>query len=91
MRGLNRKNGDVFDKVKVIKAELSRVQEVLDKDPINASLREEEMIFYQAYKVAALDAKKLLQQKTKIQWLKEGDLNSSFFYSSVKGRTNRNR
>ncbi|GJU67409.1 RNA-directed DNA polymerase, eukaryota, reverse transcriptase zinc-binding domain protein [Tanacetum coccineum] len=77
--------------VKVIKTELSRVQEALDKDPSNASLREEEMIFYQAYKVAALDEEKLLQQKTKIEWLREGDFNSSFFHSSMKGRTNRNK
>ncbi|GJW41582.1 ribonuclease H-like domain-containing protein [Tanacetum coccineum] len=77
MRGLNRKNGDVFDKVKVIKAELARVQEALDKDPSNASLREEERTFYQAYKVAPLDEEKLLQQKIKIQWLREGDFNNS--------------
>nr|GEV70328.1 hypothetical protein [Tanacetum cinerariifolium] len=91
IRSLNRINGDVFEKVKVIKAELSSVQEELDKDPNNASHREVEMLFYHAYKEAALDEEKLLQKKTKIEWLREGDFNSAFFYNSLKGRTNRNR
>ncbi|GJZ78963.1 putative RNA-directed DNA polymerase [Tanacetum coccineum] len=91
IRSLNRRNGNVFEKVKVLKAELSKIQEELDRDPSNADLREEEMIYYHAYKEAALDEEKLLQQKTKIQWLREGDFNSAFFHNSVKGRTSRNR
>nr|GEU73642.1 hypothetical protein [Tanacetum cinerariifolium] len=48
------------------------------------------MIYYHAYKEAALDEEKLLQQKTKIQWLREGDFNSAFIHNYVKGRTSRN-
>ncbi|GJU37562.1 RNA-directed DNA polymerase, eukaryota, reverse transcriptase zinc-binding domain protein [Tanacetum coccineum] len=43
MRQMNRKIGNVYEKVKVLKEELSRVQQSLDKDPLNALLREEEM------------------------------------------------
>nr|GEX07922.1 hypothetical protein [Tanacetum cinerariifolium] len=76
IRDLKRKNGDVFDKVKFLKTELGRVQGSLDKDPSNTSLKEEEMIYAYAFKEAVLDEEKLLQQKTKIAWLKDGDFNS---------------
>ncbi|GKC28174.1 protein LAZ1, partial [Tanacetum coccineum] len=82
---------DVFDKVKFLRTELGRVQECLDRDPSNASLREEEMVYASAFKDAPLDKEKLLQQKTKITWLKDGDFNSSYFHKVVKGRVSRNR
>ncbi|GKC74586.1 RNA-directed DNA polymerase, eukaryota, reverse transcriptase zinc-binding domain protein [Tanacetum coccineum] len=63
MRSLNRENGNVFDKAKVLKDELTRVQECLDKDHLNASLREEEMVYAAAYKQAAIDEEKVLKQK----------------------------
>ncbi|GJU37563.1 RNA-directed DNA polymerase, eukaryota, reverse transcriptase zinc-binding domain protein [Tanacetum coccineum] len=91
MRQMNRRNGNVFEKVKVLKDEFSKVQRSLDKDPSNVVLREEEMVYYNAYREAALDEEKLLKQKTKIEWLRDGDFNSSYFHSVVKGRTSRNR
>ncbi|GJU38597.1 ribonuclease H-like domain-containing protein [Tanacetum coccineum] len=48
MRQMNRRNGNVYEKVKVLKVELSRIQQSLDKDPSNAVLREEEMVYYNA-------------------------------------------
>ncbi|GJY93607.1 hypothetical protein Tco_0509389 [Tanacetum coccineum] len=91
MRDLNRKNGDVFDKVKFLRTKLGRVQGCLDKDPSNTSLKEEEMIYAYAFKEVALVEEKLLQQKTKIAWLKDGDFNSSYFHKVVKGRMSRSR
>ncbi|GKA35541.1 RNA-directed DNA polymerase, eukaryota, reverse transcriptase zinc-binding domain protein [Tanacetum coccineum] len=91
MRDLNRKNEDVFDKVNFLRTELGKVQECLDRDPFNAALREEEMVYASAFKDAALDEEKVLQQKTKITWLKDGDFNSSYFHKVVKGRMSRNR
>ena len=91
MRKLNKDNGNVFDKVKMLRGELARVQEDLDKDPTNAQLREEEMIYATAYNEAALNEEKLLQQKTKITWLKEGDFNSAYFHKIVKGRVSKSR
>ncbi|GJX59586.1 hypothetical protein Tco_0290976 [Tanacetum coccineum] len=86
-----RKNRDVFYKVNFLRAELGRVQECLDRDPSNAALREEEMVYAFAFKDAALDEEKVLQQKTKITWLKNGDFNSSYFHKVVKGRMSQNR
>ena len=45
MRQLNKSNGNVFEKVKFLRTELKRVQQSLDKDPNNAQLREEELIY----------------------------------------------
>nr|GEV06190.1 hypothetical protein [Tanacetum cinerariifolium] len=68
-----------------------RVQYALSKDPSNANLREEELLYADAFKKAMLDEELLLKQKSKIQWLKEGDFNNSYFHKMVKGRVIRNR
>ncbi|GJZ85565.1 RNA-directed DNA polymerase, eukaryota, reverse transcriptase zinc-binding domain protein [Tanacetum coccineum] len=91
MRRFNRQNGNVFEKVKFLQTKLARVQECLDKDPFNSLLREEEMIYASAYREAAIDEERLLKQKTKIKWLKEGDSNSSYFHNVIKGRVSRSR
>ncbi|GJY83206.1 RNA-directed DNA polymerase, eukaryota, reverse transcriptase zinc-binding domain protein [Tanacetum coccineum] len=91
LRRFNRQNGNVFEKGKFLQTELARVQECLDKDPSNSLLREEEMIYASAYREAAIDEERLLKQKTKIEWLKEGDSNSSYFHNVIKGRVTKSR
>ncbi|GJY78592.1 RNA-directed DNA polymerase, eukaryota, reverse transcriptase zinc-binding domain protein [Tanacetum coccineum] len=46
LKGLNKKNENIFDKVRFLKTELERVQSSLDRDPLNANLREEEIAFF---------------------------------------------
>ncbi|GKD77672.1 RNA-directed DNA polymerase, eukaryota, reverse transcriptase zinc-binding domain protein [Tanacetum coccineum] len=41
--------------------------------------------------VAVDDEEKLLRQKAKVTWLKEGDKNSTYFHKVLKGRQNRSR
>ncbi|GJT16593.1 RNA-directed DNA polymerase, eukaryota, reverse transcriptase zinc-binding domain protein [Tanacetum coccineum] len=91
LRNMNRINGNVFDKVKALRVELKRVQSSLDKDPNCVHLREEEYVYCNAYKEAISDEEKVLRQKTKIQWLKEGDQYSAYFHNSLKGRMYRSR
>ncbi|GJX76492.1 RNA-directed DNA polymerase, eukaryota, reverse transcriptase zinc-binding domain protein [Tanacetum coccineum] len=91
MRNLNRINGNVFDKVKALRVEIKRVQVSLDKEPDNVHLREEEYVYCNAYKEAMCDEEKVLRQKTKIQWLKDGDQNSAYFHNMLKGRVNKSR
>ncbi|GKD66820.1 hypothetical protein Tco_1308928 [Tanacetum coccineum] len=54
-------------------------------------LIEEEMILNSAYRVAALDEERVLNQKTKLEWLKEGDHNSAYFHNILKVRKNKSR
>ncbi|GJT46938.1 RNA-directed DNA polymerase, eukaryota, reverse transcriptase zinc-binding domain protein [Tanacetum coccineum] len=91
MRNLNRINGNVFDKVKALRVELKRVQVSLDKEPDNVHLREEEYVYCNAYKEAMCDEEKVLRQKMKIQWLKDGNQNSAYFHNMLKGRVHKSR
>nr|GEY76397.1 hypothetical protein [Tanacetum cinerariifolium] len=91
MRNLNKKNGNFFDKVKFLKTKLAKVQESLNRDPSCSKLREEELFNAQAYKDASINEEKLLRQKTKVEWLKEGDSNTSYFYNVIKGRVSKSR
>ncbi|GKA46099.1 RNA-directed DNA polymerase, eukaryota, reverse transcriptase zinc-binding domain protein [Tanacetum coccineum] len=80
----------MFRLVKFLKTEFERVQKCLDNEPLSSLLREEEMIYAQAYKEAISDEEKLRRQKTKVEWLKDGDTNSSYFHNVVRGRASRN-
>nr|GEV46674.1 hypothetical protein [Tanacetum cinerariifolium] len=42
-----------------------------------------------SFREVVLDEEKVLKQKTKVEWLKEGDHNSAYFYNLLKGRLNR--
>ncbi|GJQ98465.1 RNA-directed DNA polymerase, eukaryota, reverse transcriptase zinc-binding domain protein [Tanacetum coccineum] len=65
LRSLNKKNGNVYKKVKSLRDELKKVQTELDKDPHNVKLKEDEIVFNNAYREALLDEEKVLKQKTK--------------------------
>ena len=49
------------------------------------------MIFNGAYKEAVMDEEKVLKQKTKVEWLREGDHNSAYFHNLLKGRFSKSR
>nr|GFD02274.1 hypothetical protein [Tanacetum cinerariifolium] len=91
LRYLNKKNGNVHDKVKILREDLKKVQAELDKDPKNYKLKEDEMFLNNAYREAALDEEKVLIQKSKVNLLKEGDHNTAFFQNMMKGRKNKSR
>ncbi|GJV95335.1 RNA-directed DNA polymerase, eukaryota, reverse transcriptase zinc-binding domain protein [Tanacetum coccineum] len=91
MRRLNKSNGNVIEKAKFLTTELKRVQQSLDKDPHNALLREEEMMYSKAYSDAVLDEERLMKQKAKIEWLREGDNNTAYFHKILKGRVSKSR
>ncbi|GKA28012.1 hypothetical protein Tco_0714180, partial [Tanacetum coccineum] len=58
-------------------------------DPHNALLREEELIYSKAYHDVVVDEERLMKQKSKIEWLREGGHNSAYFYSVLKGRVSK--
>ncbi|GKC48986.1 hypothetical protein Tco_1071731, partial [Tanacetum coccineum] len=71
--------------------ELDSVQTLLDIDPYNTSLRAKEAACVVAFNEAALLEERMLKQRAKITWLKEGDSNSTYFHKAVKSRVSRSR
>nr|GEV99763.1 hypothetical protein [Tanacetum cinerariifolium] len=91
LRKLNFKQGNLFENVVCLKAELAIMQSSMSDDPHNKALREEELRLLKAYKTALKDEELFLRQKAKVEWLKASDRNLKYFHNVVKGRCNRNR
>ncbi|GJY12248.1 RNA-directed DNA polymerase, eukaryota, reverse transcriptase zinc-binding domain protein [Tanacetum coccineum] len=75
----------------VWKKEIKEVQGLLDSDPSNVSLKKSDVLIGIEYAKAVEDELKLLHQKAKINWLREGDQNSAYFHSVLKTRKNKSR
>ncbi|GJS96768.1 putative RNA-directed DNA polymerase [Tanacetum coccineum] len=91
LRKLMYEQGNLHDKVKVLRAELDEAQKALDLDPNNLELREDAAAYLLAFNDALLTEERFLSQKAKVEWLKLGDANSAYFYKVVKGQASRNR
>ncbi|KAJ9561158.1 hypothetical protein OSB04_006318 [Centaurea solstitialis] len=91
LRVLKLKHGNVFDKVKKFRVEVDRVQSNIDLDPDNGEIRMEGAVYLKALKDALVDEESFLRQRAKIQWLKEGDANTTYFHSVVKSKCNKGR
>ncbi|GKA65242.1 putative RNA-directed DNA polymerase, eukaryota, reverse transcriptase zinc-binding domain protein [Tanacetum coccineum] len=91
LRKLNFDQGNLFANVERLRQELSSIQAAMVSNPHSNELRESELSCLKAYKVALKDEVLFLRQKSKIEWLSEGDSNSKYFHNVVKGRINRGR
>ena len=86
LKKLSWKDGNLFDKVVMLKRKLECDQAKVDKDVHNSDLRNEAAKTLKEYNEAVLDECKLLYQLAKVEWLKEGDKNYAYFHQAIKGR-----
>ncbi|XP_074290769.1 uncharacterized protein LOC141617471 [Silene latifolia] len=70
---------------------LEYVQEQLRRDPGNVALMDTEKQAAKDFQELQKACDSFLLQKSKATWLKEGDSNSSYFHSCIKGRQARNK
>ncbi|GJX79200.1 putative reverse transcriptase domain, reverse transcriptase zinc-binding domain protein [Tanacetum coccineum] len=91
LRKLLYEKGNLHDNVKRLCDELDRVQTSLDADPFNVLLRESEATCVAAFSEALIMEERFLKQNAKIDWLREGDINSAYFFKAVKSRVSHSR
>ncbi|GJR88455.1 putative RNA-directed DNA polymerase [Tanacetum coccineum] len=91
LRKLKFAQGDLAEKVNVLKDRLCKVQEVMVREPFNAEIRAEEVVALKAYISVVKDEELFLKQRSNITWLSEGDFNTKFFHNSMKERRNKGR
>nr|GEY88361.1 hypothetical protein [Tanacetum cinerariifolium] len=90
LRKLLHDHGNLYDQVNKLRIKLDQVQKVLDLNPADANLREEESIYLQEFNEAKLDEERFLKQKTKVEWLEAGESNTTF-HKTIKSNYNRSR
>ncbi|GJS49721.1 RNA-directed DNA polymerase, eukaryota, reverse transcriptase zinc-binding domain protein [Tanacetum coccineum] len=78
--------GNLHERVNLLRVELDTVQHALDANPMDTNLRDEEAVYLNAFNEAKLDEERFLKQKAKVEWLEAGDSNSSYFHKTVKAR-----
>jgi hypothetical protein len=80
-----------FNRVKDAKDEMDKAQQAIHTTHGNTTLcmRERDVVRNYASTVRAEES--FFKQKARIQWLRLGDQNTSFFHKSVNGRHNRSR
>ncbi|XP_022003373.1 uncharacterized protein LOC110900819 [Helianthus annuus] len=86
LRGLLFQQGNLHKKVQLLRNRLDGIQRDLDKDLNSDMLRVEETNIRRDYQEALLDEERFLKQKSKVDWLAAGDMNSAFFHSSLKNK-----
>ncbi|XP_070020656.1 uncharacterized protein [Nicotiana sylvestris] len=70
---------------------LMQCQQKLQQAPLNPELQKEETRLIRKTKRLKEAKHQFLRQKSKVQWLEQGDLNTKYFHSMMKARRNMNR
>ncbi|XP_031277640.1 uncharacterized protein LOC116136063 [Pistacia vera] len=86
-----REFGNISVRVIEARENLVRVQHALAFNPLEGNLILEEKAKAFNFKSLSRDEESLARQKSRVQWLREGDQNTSYFFKCVNGRKNRNR
>ena len=80
----------LHDRVVDAKENLKQAQFALLNNPYDTRLVENEKKCLKAFHDLACAEEGFLKQKSRIQWLKLGDQNTSFFHKAIKSRNSRN-
>ncbi|GJS26786.1 RNA-directed DNA polymerase, eukaryota, reverse transcriptase zinc-binding domain protein [Tanacetum coccineum] len=88
---LNWKHENLFEKANNLKESLQVAQEEVNKDPFNVDKKRKAISILEEYTEVSNDELKLLHQKAKIDWLREGDKNTAYFHNILKARKHKNK
>ncbi|XP_022030689.1 uncharacterized protein LOC110931611 [Helianthus annuus] len=91
LRSLLFKQGNLHKKVDSLRLMLDAIQQKMDQDPSNVAIRDDEASTCRELQAALLDEERFLKQKSKVDWLAAGDMNTAFFHSSLKARNHFSR
>ncbi|XP_059630186.1 uncharacterized protein LOC132273185 [Cornus florida] len=82
---------EISEKVKIAKNDLHACQSTLNSLPTNTQMRLKENELLCTYKKLKKAEESTFKQKSRIQWLKAGDSNTSYFFKSMNSRFNKNK
>lgn len=82
---------DILAKIAEARRLLSLAQDAIQLDPLNQELANVEKEHLRVFFELRLQEESFFRQKSRVRWLKEGDLNTKYFHHSVKRSHLRNR
>ncbi|XP_060974657.1 uncharacterized protein LOC115696494 [Cannabis sativa] len=85
LKELNRKEfSNIQEATTQAKEDLVVIQTKIQADPLQHGLLEQEMATRNKYSLLLKGLSSFLQQKSKVNWIKEGDENSAIFHASIR-------
>ncbi|XP_021979802.1 uncharacterized protein LOC110875918 [Helianthus annuus] len=86
LRRLLFKQGNLHERVKLLRTKLDDIHMAIDANPSDTTLRDSESKCLQEFQAASYDEECFLKQKAKADWLAAGDSNTKYFHNCVKMR-----
>uniref|UniRef100_A0A803P955 Reverse transcriptase domain-containing protein n=1 Tax=Cannabis sativa TaxID=3483 RepID=A0A803P955_CANSA len=91
LNNLNRREfSNIQEATTQAKEDLVEIQKKLQADSLQHDLIEQEMIARKRYGFLLKGLSSFLQQKSKVNWIKDGDENSTIFHASIRERRKQN-